>query len=201
MIRFLCALLAIVVLGNRAQAQISPGSGGATVVTSCGTPPSTYNTGQVLPLTQDTGGNLCSNSATLAPGSATAANQVLEIAALNTIISQAIPSCSAAPILSTSAEATHILKGSSGTLCGIYATSLVATNAFLMVFNATTAPGDGAVTPTECVPISPNGVASISYGLGAASTYSTGISVAISSTGCFTKTTTGMTAFFHGQVL
>lgn len=140
-------------------------------------------------------------SAPLPNGAATAANQVLENAKLDTLIGQAVPSCTAAPVISASAESGHVLKNTAGTLCGIYVTSLTPVNAFLMVFNSTTVPGDGAVTPTECVPIGPSGVASVGYGTGFGSSYSTGMSAAISSTGCFTKTTTGMTAFFHGQVL
>jgi hypothetical protein len=68
-----------------------------------------------------------------------------------------------------------------------------------MVFNSTTVPVDGAVTPIECQAAPANGTTSLTFNPGPVESYSTGISVAFSSTGCFTKTASA-TAFFHGGI-
>jgi hypothetical protein len=112
------------------------------------------------------------------------------------------PSASSAigitPIVSTSAEGGHVLKASGGNLYAVYVTT-GATGGYLMVFNSATVPADGAVTPLECVNVPANQTIGISYGSGPPAVYSTGISAAFSTTGCFTKTASA-TAFFHGSV-
>lgn len=102
------------------------------------------------------------------------------------------------PVVSTAAEGGHVLKSSAGSLYGVYVTS-GATAGYLMVFNATSVPGDGAVTPVECVPVPANSVVSLNYGPGPAAAFSTGITAVFSTTGCFTKTVSN-TAFFQGFV-
>lgn len=102
------------------------------------------------------------------------------------------------PVVSGSAEGTHVLKGSPGNLYDLYVTTGT-TSGYLMAFNATTAPGDGAVTPIDCVAAPANATTSMFTSPGPPEVYSTGISVAFSSTGCFTKTVSA-TAFFHGRV-
>lgn len=105
------------------------------------------------------------------------------------------------PVVSASAEASHVLKASAGSLWGVYATNLTATAGFLVVINATSAPGDGAITPLACVPLTANGVASINYMPGPPAAYSTGITAVVTSAStCFTKTTGVITAFLGGQV-
>lgn len=105
------------------------------------------------------------------------------------------------PIVSASAEATHVLKAAAGNLYSVYATNLTATAGFLTVLNATAAPGDGAITPLECVPIAANGNASISFAGGPPAAFSTGITVVVTSAAtCFTKTTGVITAFIKGAV-
>lgn len=180
----------------------APAHSQAIVIESCGTLPATLpsgSTGRALYI--DVNGQLCSASPGLATGAATSANQVLIIDALNSLIAQGITSCTAAPVVSAAAEDSHVLKGSAGTLCGVYATNLTATPGFLMLFDSATEPADGAVTPLVCIPLPANGVANVAFGTGFGSSYAVGITASISSTGCFTKTTTGMTAFFAGQVL
>jgi hypothetical protein len=69
-----------------------------------------------------------------------------------------------------------------------------------MVFDATTAPADGAVTPKVCRYIKSDGTGgATSLAWANPLTFATGISTAFSSTGCFTKTASA-TAFFGGQV-
>lgn len=103
--------------------------------------------------------------------------------------------------VSTVVESNHVLKASAGNAYGVYGESSVA--GYLMVFDATSAPSDGAVTPKECVPAmqaAPTNsfFAFVSYGNIPAS-FTTGIVVVWSTTGCFTKTASA-TAFFKGRV-
>jgi hypothetical protein len=104
-------------------------------------------------------------------------------------------------VLSTAAEANHVLKAGAGNLYNAYATSTVA--GYLLIFNATSAPADGAVTPQNCIPgaLTQSGIyaASINYNPGPMEIFTTGITASWSSTGCFTKTASA-TAFIHGLV-
>jgi len=93
------------------------------------------------------------------------------------------------------------LKASAGNAYSVYATNLTATSGFLLLFNATSAPVDGAVTPVACAPLSANGVASINYAPSPPGVFSTGITAVVSSAAtCFTKTTGVITAFISGSV-
>lgn len=113
-----------------------------------------------------------------------------------------LPSATAAsgitPVVSTSAESGHVLKASAGNLYSL-TTTTAGTAGYVMVFNAISAPGDGAVTPIECVVVAANSTVSINYNPGPPSVYGTGITAVFSSTGCFTKTASA-TAFFSGKV-
>lgn len=107
------------------------------------------------------------------------------------------------PIVSSAAESGHILKASAGSLYSINTTALSATAGFVMVFNSATVPADGAVAPVLCFPIAATGAAgflSINYNPGPPGAFGTGISVAISSTGCTTKTAIASGAWFTGAV-
>lgn len=101
-------------------------------------------------------------------------------------------------VVSTAAESNHVLKASAGNLYGVSVTS-GATAGFLMVFNATSAPADGAVTPIQCVVVPANNTVGLTFNSGPPDAYSTGITAVFSSTGCFTKTASA-TAFFSGRV-
>ena len=104
-----------------------------------------------------------------------------------------------APVVSASAEGTHVLKAGAGNLYGL-TTTIGATTGWVMVFDATSAPADGAVTPKFCRYIKSDGTGgSNSLAWNPPAVMATGISVAFSSTGCFTKTASA-TAFFSGQV-
>lgn len=104
----------------------------------------------------------------------------------------------ATPVASSTAESGHILKASRGCLLAVYATT-GATAGYLMVFNSTTVPADGAVSPINCVYIPATTSIALNWAPQPPEYYSTGISVAFSTTGCFTKTASA-TAFFHGLV-
>jgi hypothetical protein len=102
-----------------------------------------------------------------------------------------------APVSSTAAEACHVLKNSPGNLYSISGT--IGAAGWIMVFNATSAPGDGAVTPVAWA--QPQAAGSWSMSWGAAPAYfSTGIVVCASSTGPFTKTAYSTNTVFSGQV-
>ena len=104
------------------------------------------------------------------------------------------------PVVSGSAEATHVLKNGAGNLYSVYATNLTSTPGFLTVVNATSAPADGAITPLACVPLPVGGNAALNYTVNPA-VYSTGITAVITSaTTCFTKTTGVITGFISGAI-
>lgn len=101
--------------------------------------------------------------------------------------------------VSTAAESGRVAKASAGVLYRITAT-VTTVSGYLMVFNATAVPADGAVTPAYCCPITSNGTngaVAVDFS-GAPRTMSTGISVTFSSTGCFIKTASATAAFFVG---
>jgi hypothetical protein len=103
-----------------------------------------------------------------------------------------------ASVVSSAAESNHPLKGSAGNLYGVSVTTGTISG-FLMTFNATSAPSDGAVTPIACVVAPANATTSLTFSGRPPSYYSIGIVVVFSSTGCFTKTASA-TAFFAGDV-
>jgi hypothetical protein len=82
-----------------------------------------------------------------------------------------------------------VAKSSAGSVVSISGSA--ANASYIMLFNATSAPADGAVTPLKCWgPMSAAGPFALSWGIGPVLTMSTGITVVSSSTGCFTKTVT-----------
>lgn len=100
--------------------------------------------------------------------------------------------------------ATLVVKASAGTLYGleVSADSTLAGEAFwVMIFDATSAPADGAVTPAK-VYAAPSGTLQwgASFGPGGVA-FTTGISVAVSTTGPFTKTAAGSHAFIGGDFI
>lgn len=102
-----------------------------------------------------------------------------------------------APTSSTSAEACHVMKASAGNL---YSTSgYIGAAGFIMVFNATSAPADGAVTPTTWAYAPAAGSWSIDYGA-IPQAMSTGITVCASSTGPLTKTAYSTNTVFAARV-
>lgn len=160
--------------GADARAQFS-----ISVVSTCGTVPLTLPLGTGFALFTDINGNLCSSaSLEIAPTAASAAG--------------------ISPVVSSSVESSHVFKASAGNLYSAYVT-VGATAGFLLIFDATSAPVDGAVAPTQCVVAPANQTVSLSFNPGPPEVYSTGITAVFSSTGCFTKTASA-TAFFHGSV-
>jgi len=86
------------------------------------------------------------------------------------------------------ASATLVCKASAGNLYGVQATVQASTVAFwVLVFNATAAPVDGAVTPSKCFYVPANSTGTLSFPV-FGPYFSAGITFSASSTGCFTKT-------------
>ena len=93
-------------------------------------------------------------------------------------------------VQSSSALASSQLVATNKTLVGTAITTTAA--GYLMIFNATSAPADGAVTPVFCFYTS-GAPGSVSYALN--TYFSTGITLVYSSTGCFTKTASATAMF------
>ena len=104
------------------------------------------------------------------------------------------------PVVSTSLEASHVLDAFPGSLYSAYATNLTGgSTGYLMIFNATSAPSDGAVTPLVCTPFDSTGKAQAFYA-NTPAIFSAGITAVVSSgANCLTKTTGVLTAFISGM--
>ena len=115
----------------------------------------------------------------------------------------AITASSLAPPTPTFAQSSAlssslVLKSSAGSLYSCYVTT-GATAGYLMLFDASTAPANGAVTPKECIYCPPNATTSIDMPFLAPEPFTTGIVAVFSSTGPFTLNAS-TTAFIKGIV-
>lgn len=99
-------------------------------------------------------------------------------------------------VVSSAAEGSRVFCSGKCFLRSLYVTS-GAVAGYLMTFNATSAPGDGAVTPRECVAVPANTTVGIDFGE-TMEDYNVGLTAVFSTTGCFTKTASA-TAFFKGR--
>lgn len=102
-----------------------------------------------------------------------------------------------APVVSTAAESNHVLKAGAG---NFYSATITngATPGYVMLFDAVSAPADGAVTPVECFAM-PATSSTLGVTFFYPDVFATGITIVYSSTGCFTKTASA-TAYFSAQV-
>lgn len=131
-----------------------------------------------------------------------AGNTTPTIANGNGVVSA--PSSEASAGLSTGASSTLasnlVVKGSAGNLYSfnVSADSTLSGAAWwLMIFNATTLPADGTVTPAKCYAFPP-GTTSYSAAFSVPVAFSAGIVLGVSTTGCFTKTAS-VHAFLSGD--
>ncbi len=105
------------------------------------------------------------------------------------------------PVVTPTAAASLVLKGSPGRLYSVYATNLTTTAGFLIVLNATSDPTTGTVTPLACVPLPASGAASVNYIPTPAGQYSVGMTAVLTSAStCFTVTEGTITGFIAGTV-
>lgn len=102
-------------------------------------------------------------------------------------------------VQSGAAETNHVLKATPGYLVSL-TTDIVTVNGWVMLFDATAAPADGAVTPRWCAAFNGNGtLGSQTLSFPTPLRFpANGIVAVFSSTGCFTKT--GSNAAFFAQV-
>jgi hypothetical protein len=102
------------------------------------------------------------------------------------------------PVVSTAAESGRVLKAAKGCIISGYVTT-GAVAGYMMIFNSTTVPADGAVAPINCIYVPANTSIGLNWAPQPPEWYSLGIAIAFSTTGCFTKTASA-TAFFHALV-
>lgn len=108
------------------------------------------------------------------------------------------------PVVGGSAASSQVLKASPGNLYSVYANCTAA--CWLMVFNAVSAPSNGATTAgvasgnlVHCVPIIAGGAGGVSVNGMPPDVFTVGITAAISSTACATLTL-ATTGFINGKV-
>lgn len=101
------------------------------------------------------------------------------------------------PVSSAAVGSNLVIKNAAGALYDVYVTT-GSVAGYLMIFNLTSAPSDGAVTPAQCIEAPANTTVGWAADGMPSENYSTGITAVFSSTGCFTKTASA-TAFFHGR--
>lgn len=160
--RILYGLVGLLVLAPlQAMAQATPIS--AEVVAACAG--KSYLVGDAKPLTQTQTGNTCTSSTAAAVTPATPISSAALVA--NQIIITG-----AHQLLSFDVAADSTLSGAAW---------------WLMIYNATSAPADGAVTPVKCYAL-PSGATGFNGAFSAPISFSTGIVIGVSTTGCFTKT-------------
>jgi len=114
--------------------------------------------------------------------------------------------CLAAPVsaqtlsktrATTAVSAGFVLRAGTSNLAGLSITT-GASAGYVMLFDATTVPADGAVTPARCLPIAANTGLDLNF-RGSPLRFDNGVVVVFSSTGCFTKTASA-TAYLAGDI-
>lgn len=103
-----------------------------------------------------------------------------------------------APVTSAAAESSHVFCTTQCSVWSLVVTSGAAAG-YVLTFNSTSAPVDGAVTPIDCIALPANATVSISYEPGPSDYMTTGYTAVFSTTGCFTKTASA-TALFKARV-
>lgn len=108
----------------------------------------------------------------------------------------------AAQVTSTTGAlaSSQVIKGSGGTLWGFEVSAdstLYAAPWYVMIFDATSAPADGAVTPRKCYEQYTNNPSAAQI-FTSPLQFTTGIVIVVSTTGCFNKTASTH-AFISGE--
>lgn len=111
----------------------------------------------------------------------------------NTVSVTATPSSASGsaltPVSSSALAANTVIKASAGNLYSFEVaadSTLSAAAWWIMIYNATSAPVDGAVTPLKCYAM-PSGTTLFSAAFPTPVAFSTGITIGVSTNGCFTK--------------
>lgn len=159
------ALFALFALCASAFAQvIPPGTNPVPGGCAFNSSPPSIPTGQAAWLQCDSTGNLKVN-AVVTPGTASFTSS-------STLAANQIIKASAGNIVSFNVSADSTLSGAAW---------------WIMIYNATSAPADGAITPAKCYAMS-SGTTSFQSAFTLPVAFSTGITIGVSTTGCFTKT-------------
>ena len=107
------------------------------------------------------------------------------------------------PIASAAAESNHVVKSACDPVAGCrlkgFEVVTGASAGFVLIFDATVAPADGAVLPVKCYSVAATSTFDKSWPDNPVK-FSTGIVLVFSTTGCFTKTASA-TAFFSAEAL
>lgn len=93
------------------------------------------------------------------------------------------------PTTTSALAANLVIKASAGNLYSFEVSAdstLSAAAWWIMIYNATSAPGDGAVTPLKCYAL-PSGTTGFTGAFPTPVQFSTGIVIGVSTNGCFTK--------------
>ena len=155
----------------------------------------TLSTGQQATLVCDSSGNLKVSISGGSGGTVTANQGTPNAGGANAWPVAPNPSSAStsgvAPVQSASVETGHVIKASPGNLYDFNVSAdatLAAAQWEVLVFNSTTVPASGAVTPVKCY-IVPAGTTSVSGAFPTPLYLGTGISMAVSTAAtCFTKT-------------
>jgi hypothetical protein len=99
-------------------------------------------------------------------------------------------------IVSAAVESSHVFCTGPCFLRSAYVTS-GASAGYVLSYNLTAAPSNGAVTPTDCVVLPANSTVSLDFG-DTQDVYPVGLTLAFSTTGCFTQTLSA-TAYFKAR--
>ncbi|HXJ24637.1 MAG TPA: hypothetical protein VNH17_03005 [Streptosporangiaceae bacterium] len=111
------------------------------------------------------------------------------------------PSAGIVPTPSAAYEVARVLKASPGNVYSVYAYNPTVTPGFLLLLNAATIPGDGAVTPLAIAVLPGGGEANIDFSAGPPAHFSVGIVAVLSSNITpFGKTTGAISGFITGLV-
>lgn len=162
-----------------AQASTTSGQTGTLIQCATTTAAPTYTTATTNPCSTDTSGNIRVTSA----GAATAANQTTANASLASIDGKTL--AAVAPVATTAAVSCQVAKSSAGSL--LASTLYSSVSGWFLVFNATSAPADGAVTPIEFLRY-PTADVTMGYSASPPLAAGTGITICFSTTGPYTKT-------------
>jgi hypothetical protein len=160
-------------------------SGGGSLSASASTNPTAVLAGPNLPLNMDLFSSLFT---TMTDGNG---------AKINWSQFGATSDYGIAPTASSLAESCHVFKNSSGNLYG--ASGYIGAAGFIMIFNASSAPSDGAVTPKAWAYAPQAGSWSMSWQQTAPAYMSSGIVICASSTGPLTKTAYSTNTVFSAQ--
>lgn len=176
-------------VGNSQVGIFCPNAGGTAWV-ACGT------TANPFVVTSSSGGSLTANQGT----PALVANAWPVLAAPTADATMGIT-----PIVAGSSASSAVLKASAGNLYSVYATNTGASDGWLMVFNATSLPGNAGTTAgtasgnlQDCIKVPAGTSQSINYNPGPPEPFTVGITAVFSSTSCGTLTASA-NAFIHGS--